>query len=185
MLPAPSPRMHSTWIFCFLWIMLLSFLLLQEYSTPIPPHLQIVNQMSTYSRRLSEMPVFRKFLSLNCHSFNYFQPVLAYFPPISFLLQISGFPIYLCTGISDSPPNTCDMIKGNESDVANMILSSNVLHCLEIQRFAHIFGTRFRIAMGFRTKCRILNRQVDYIENSKLNIADMWLISLILAHRTP
>ena len=27
---------------------------------------------------------------------------------------------------------------------------SNVLHCLEIQRFAHISGTRFQIVMGFR-----------------------------------
>ena len=50
---------------------------------------------------------------------------------------------------------------------------SNVLHCLEIQRFAHISGTRFQIVMGFGSKCRILNGQVDYIENSKLNIADM------------
>ena len=40
----------------------------------------------------------------------------------------------------------CDMIKGNESDVASMILiyrlkevtDSNVLHCLKNQRFAHI-----------------------------------------------
>ena len=51
--------------------------------------------------------------------------------------------------------------------------NSNVLHCLEIQRFAHISGTRVRIIMGFMLKCRILNRKVDYIENSKLNIADM------------
>ena len=51
--------------------------------------------------------------------------------------------------------------------------NSNVLHCLEIQRFAHISGTRFRIVMGFGSKCRILNGQADYIENSKLNIADM------------
>ena len=50
--------------------------------------------------------------------------------------------------------------------------------CLEIQRFACISGTRFRIVMGFGSKCRILNGQVDYIETSKLNIADMWLISL-------
>ena len=51
--------------------------------------------------------------------------------------------------------------------------NSNVLQCLEIQRFAHISGTRFRIVMGSGSKCRILNGQVGYIENSKLNIADM------------
>ena len=45
------------------------------------------------------------------------------------------------------------MIKGNELDVANInfelwlkeVKYSNVLHCLEIQTFAHISGTRFRI----------------------------------------
>ena len=58
------------------------------------------------------------------------------------------------------------------------VTNSNVLHCLEIQRFAHISGTRSRIVMGFGSKCRSLNGQVDYIEISKLNIADMRLISL-------
>ena len=53
------------------------------------------------------------------------------------------------------------------------VTNSNVLHCLKIPRFAHISGTRFRIVMGFGSKCRNLNGQVDYIENSKLNIADM------------
>ena len=51
--------------------------------------------------------------------------------------------------------------------------NSNVLHCLEIQRFAHISGTRYRIVIGFGSECRILNGQVDHIENSILNIADM------------
>ena len=32
--------------------------------------------------------------------------------------------------------------------------------------------------MGFGSNCRIFNGQVDYIVNSKLSIADMWLISL-------
>ena len=58
------------------------------------------------------------------------------------------------------------------------VTNSNVFHCLKNQRFAHISGTRFWIVMGFGSKCRILNGQVDYIENSKLNIADMRLISL-------
>ena len=59
------------------------------------------------------------------------------------------------------------MIKGNESDVANIefelliglkeVTNSHVLQCLEIQRFAHISGTRFRIVMGFGSKYRILN----------------------------
>ena len=53
------------------------------------------------------------------------------------------------------------------------VTNSNVLHCLEIQRFAHISGTIFPIVMWFESTCRILNGQVDYIENSKLNIAYM------------
>ena len=32
------------------------------------------------------------------------------------------------------------------------VTNSNVLYCLEIQRFAHISGTRFRIVMGFGSK---------------------------------
>ena len=32
--------------------------------------------------------------------------------------------------------------------------------------------------MGFESKYGILNLQVIYIENSNLNIADMWLITL-------
>ena len=32
--------------------------------------------------------------------------------------------------------------------------------------------------MGFELKCSILNEQVIYIEKSKLNIANMWLIPL-------
>ena len=51
----------------------------------------------------------------------------------------------------------------NESDVANIdfelqakkVTNSNVLHCLEIQRFAHISGTRCWIVIGFGYKLRI------------------------------
>ena len=43
---------------------------------------------------------------------------------------------------------------------------------------SNISGTRFQIVMGFGSKYRIVCGQVDYIENSKLNIADMRLISL-------
>ena len=53
------------------------------------------------------------------------------------------------------------------------VTNSNVLQCLEIQRFAHISGTRFRIVMEFGSNHGILNGQVDYVENSKLNITDM------------
>ena len=78
----------------------------------------------------------------------------------------------------------CDVIKRNESDVANIdfeyhgyrlkgLTNSNVSHCLEIQRCAHISETIFGVVMGFGSKCMILNGQMDYIENSKLNIADM------------
>ena len=55
---------------------------------------------------------------------------------------------------------------------------SYVLHCFEIQRIALISWTRCRIARGYGSKCRICYAQVDYIENSKLNITDKWLISL-------
>ena len=70
--------------------------------------------------------------------------------------------------------------QGNESDVANFLSYTlkEVLHCLKMQRIAHISGTRCRILMAFRSKCMIWNAQVDYMSNSKLNIADIWLISL-------
>ena len=55
---------------------------------------------------------------------------------------------------------------------------SNVLQCFEIQRIAHISWTRCQIVMGYGSKCRIWYVQKGYIENSKLNIADKWLISL-------
>ena len=51
----------------------------------------------------------------------------------------------------------CDMIKGNESDIANIdfelyrlkeVTNSNVLHCLEFQRFAHISWTQILDCMG-------------------------------------
>ena len=45
------------------------------------------------------------------------------------------------------------------------VTNSNILYCLEIQRFAHISGTKFRIIMGFGSKCRILNGLLDYIEH--------------------
>ena len=46
------------------------------------------------------------------------------------------------------------------------------------ESIVHISATRCPIEMGFGSKCSILNGQVIYIEKSKLNIADMWLIPL-------
>ena len=56
----------------------------------------------------------------------------------------------------------------------------------ELQRIAHISATRCPIGMGVGSICSILNWQVIYIKNSKLNIAeksklniaDIWLIFL-------
>ena len=48
----------------------------------------------------------------------------------------------------------------------------------ELQRIVHISVSRCPIEMGFGSKYGILNLQVIYIENSKFNIADMWLIPL-------
>ena len=41
------------------------------------------------------------------------------------------------------------------------------------KRYINVHIIIIIIIMGFGSKCRILNGQVDYIENSKLNIADM------------
>ena len=49
---------------------------------------------------------------------------------------------------------------------------------VEIQRIAHIPWTRCRIVMWYGSKCRIWYVRVDYLEKSKLTIADKWLISL-------
>ena len=48
----------------------------------------------------------------------------------------------------------------------------------ELQRIVHISATRYLIGMGFGSKCSILNRKVIYIEKSKLNFADIWLVPL-------
>ena len=56
----------------------------------------------------------------------------------------------------------CNMIKGMSRMSLILLLSYrgdklyNVLHCLEIQRFTHISGTRFQIVIRFRSKCLIL-----------------------------
>ena len=48
----------------------------------------------------------------------------------------------------------------------------------ELQTIVHISATRCPIEMGFESKCSILNEQVVYVKNSKLNIGNMWLIPL-------
>ena len=46
------------------------------------------------------------------------------------------------------------------------------------QRIGHISATKCPIKMQFELKCSILNGQGTYVEKSKLNIANMWLIPL-------
>ena len=58
------------------------------------------------------------------------------------------------------------------------VTNSYVLPCFELQRIVHISATRCPTEMGFGSQCRILNGQVIYVQKSKLNIADMWLIPL-------
>ena len=58
------------------------------------------------------------------------------------------------------------------------VTNSYVLPCFELLRILPISATKCPIEMGFGSKCSILNRQVIYIEKSKLNIANMWLIPL-------
>ena len=48
----------------------------------------------------------------------------------------------------------------------------------ELLRTVHISATRCPVEMEFLSKCSILNEQVSFIEKSKLNMADMWLIPL-------
>ena len=48
----------------------------------------------------------------------------------------------------------------------------------ELEKNVHISTTRCSIEMGFGFQCSILNGQAIYIEKSKLNVADMWLIPL-------
>ena len=58
------------------------------------------------------------------------------------------------------------------------MINSYVLHCFSIERIVHISATRCPTEMGFGSNCSILNGQVIFIEKSKLNFADMWLIPL-------
>ena len=77
--------------------------------------------------------------------------------------------------------------QGNESDVGNIDLELQALKRWQILMFYTVFElhrivpiptTRCPIKMGFESTCSILNGQVIYIEKSKLNIANMWLIPL-------
>ena len=77
---------------------------------------------------------------------------------------------------------SCDMIKGNESDVGNIDFELQAKRgdkflcftlILNLKKNVHISATRYPIEMGFRSKCSILNGQVIYIQKGKSNIADM------------
>ena len=78
--------------------------------------------------------------------------------------------------------------QGNESDVGNIDFElqayrgDKFLGFTLFLNFKELFISpqpcRCPIEMGFRSKCCISNEQVIYTENSKLNIADMWLIPL-------
>ena len=77
------------------------------------------------------------------------------------------------------------MVKVNESDVQNidfelqaLEMINSCLLCFWTSKNFHISATRCLIEMGFRSKCNMLNEQVIYIEKSKFNIADMWLIPI-------
>ena len=48
----------------------------------------------------------------------------------------------------------------------------------ELERMFISLQPDVRLRWGFESKCSILNEQVIYIEKSKLNITDMWLIPL-------
>ena len=49
---------------------------------------------------------------------------------------------------------------------------------LNFKKIVHLVATRCLIEMRFGSHCSIFKRQVIYIEKSKFNIADMWLIPL-------
>ena len=49
---------------------------------------------------------------------------------------------------------------------------------LNFKECSYISATRCPIEMGFVSKCSILNGQLIDVKNSKLNIANMWLIPL-------
>ena len=76
----------------------------------------------------------------------------------------------------------CDMSRMSGTLILSyrlkQVINSYVFQCFWIWRIVHISATRCLIEMGFESKCSILNGQVIYIEKSKLNIADMWLIPL-------
>ena len=78
------------------------------------------------------------------------------------------------------------MIKGNETDVAKVDFESQALwgekfvcfYSFWTSKNVHISATRCLIEMLFGSKCSILNGQTIYIEKSKFNIANMWLIPI-------
>ena len=60
------------------------------------------------------------------------------------------------------------------------VTNSYVLHCLwSSKNYSYLCNQMPNWDRIFGSKCKILNGQVIYIEKSKLDIADMWLIPLI------
>ena len=79
------------------------------------------------------------------------------------------------------------MIKGNEFHVGNIDFELRARRGLKILMFYIVFEFKelfislqpdVRLRWGLDKKKNILDEQVIYIEKSKLNIADMWLIPL-------
>ena len=79
------------------------------------------------------------------------------------------------------------MIKGNESDVTNIDFDLHTkrgdkflyfTYFRNLKRLSVVSASRYLIVMRFKSKCGIFNGQVVYIENSELNIANMWVILL-------
>ena len=58
------------------------------------------------------------------------------------------------------------------------VTNSYVFHCFLISKNVHISTTTCPIEMGFESKQSILNGRKINVKNSKLKIADMWLIPL-------
>ena len=79
------------------------------------------------------------------------------------------------------------MIKVNEPDIVNFDLSYRLrkmknpcFTLLELQTIVIISPARCPIKTGLGSKCSIVNVQTFHIERSKLIIADMRLIPLIM-----
>ena len=62
------------------------------------------------------------------------------------------------------------------------VTNSCVFTLFRTSKNVHIYATKCLTEMSFKSKCSILSGQIVFIEKSKLNIANMWLIPLIASH---